>query len=122
MSRILVVVDDLASCRTMALHLGGEGHEVRVPHTFEDGLAAARADAPQLVILDIRMRGGSGLEGLPQLKRELPGTRVIMITAFDDRDTRLQAMERGADDCIAKPVDLNALDAAVAKADRSGSH
>jgi DNA-binding response OmpR family regulator len=120
-SRILVIDDDVASCRTIALHLGRDGHEVRVAHRFEDGLAAARADAPQLIILDIRMPGGSGLEGLPQLKREFPGARIIMITAFDDRDTRLQAMERGADDYIAKPVDLNALDAAVAKADPSGS-
>lgn len=116
MSRILVIDDDIANCRTMALHLGGAGHDVRVAHTFEGGLAAARAAAPQLVILDIRMPGRSGLEGLPQLKREFPDTRVIMITAFDDRDTRRQAMERGADDYIAKPVDLNELDAVVTKA------
>ncbi|OGA54481.1 MAG: hypothetical protein A3G24_01440 [Betaproteobacteria bacterium RIFCSPLOWO2_12_FULL_62_13] len=82
MSRILVVDDDIASCRTMALHLGGEGHEVRVAHTFEDGLAAARAAAPQLVILDIRIPGKGGLEGLRDLKREFPNTPVIMITAF----------------------------------------
>lgn len=50
MNRILVVDDDIASCRTMTLYLGGEGHEVRVPTRFEDGLAAVRAAAPQLLI------------------------------------------------------------------------
>lgn len=118
MSRILIIDDDLASCRTLELLLGGQGHEARIAHTFEDGLAAARADSPQLVILDLRMPGTSGLEGLPQLKREFPEMPVIMITAYHDRETVQQARRLGAADCLAKPLDINELDDAMA---RSGS-
>lgn len=116
MSRILIIDDDLASCRTLELLLGGQGHEARIAHTFEDALAVARADPPQLVILDLRMPGTSGLEGLPRLKHEFPETPVIMITAYHDRATVLAAGRAGADDCLAKPLDINELDDALSRA------
>jgi DNA-binding NtrC family response regulator len=115
MSRLLIIDDDAASCRTLQLHFRSQGHEVQVAHNLEDGLAAARAETPEVIILDIRMPGRSGLEGLPEFKQDLPDTPVIMITAFHDMDTTVQAMKRGADDYIDKPVDIDELDSAVAK-------
>lgn len=114
MSRILIIDDDVASCRTLDLHLRGQGHQAHLAHTFEDGIEAARAQSPQLVILDHRMPGTSGLEGLPRLKREFPDTPVIMITAYHDRATVQQALRDGAARCLAKPLDINELDAALA--------
>lgn len=116
MTRILIIDDDLASCRTLSLHLGSQGHQVQLAHTFDQGLAAARASPPQLVILDHRMPGTSGLEGLPRLKREIPDAPVIMVTAYHDREAVLQAKQRGADACLAKPLDINELDDALARA------
>jgi DNA-binding NtrC family response regulator len=115
MSRLLIIDDDVASCRTLQLHFRSQEHEVQVAHNLEQGLAAARAVTPDVIILDIRMPGRSGLEGLPEFKEALPDTPVIMITAFHDMDTTVQAMKRGADDYIDKPIDINELDAAVAK-------
>jgi DNA-binding response OmpR family regulator len=115
-SRVLIIDDDLASCRTLEVHLGSQGHQVRVAHSFEGGLAAARARAPDLVILDFRMPGTSGLEGLPILRREFPAASVVMITAYHERDIVLQAKQHGADACLAKPLDINELDDAMAKA------
>jgi len=115
MSRLLIIDDDEASCRTLELHFRSQGHGVQVAHNVEDGLAAARALMPDVIILDIRMPGRSGLEGLPEFKQDVPDTPVIMITAFHDMDTTVEAMKRGADDYIDKPIDINELDAAVAK-------
>ena len=115
MSRLLIIDDDAASCRTLQLHFRSQGHEAQVAHNLEEGLAAARADTPDVIILDIRMPGRSGLDGLPDFKHDFPDTPVIMITAFHDMDTTVQAMKRGADDYIDKPIDINELDAAVAK-------
>jgi DNA-binding NtrC family response regulator len=112
----LIIDDDVASCRTLRLHFHSQGYEVRLAHTMEDGLDAARADTPALVILDIRMPGQSGLEGLPALKALAPDTPVIMITAFHDMDTTVHAMKAGAEDYIHKPIDIDELDAAVAGA------
>jgi len=124
-AEILIIDDDVASCRTLELHFRRLGHRAELAHTFESGLETAERRPPDLVILDIRMPGVSGLEGLPRLKRRFSETPVIMITAFHDMDTTIEAMKRGADDYIDKPIDLKELDSAVEKAlerrRRSGS-
>ncbi|QYZ65098.1 MAG: Fis family transcriptional regulator [Gammaproteobacteria bacterium (ex Lamellibrachia satsuma)] len=115
MSKILIVDDDVASCRTLQLHLQTQGYDVKVAHSVESGLAQADADTPELVILDIRMPGISGLEGLPEFKKRFPVTHVIMITAFHDMESTIEAMQKGADDYIHKPLDIDELEAAIEK-------
>ncbi|MEJ1377794.1 MAG: sigma-54 dependent transcriptional regulator [Candidatus Sedimenticola sp. (ex Thyasira tokunagai)] len=114
MSKILIVDDDVASCRTLQLHLRSQGHETLIAHSVNDGLEKAQTQ-PALIILDIRMPGRSGLEGLPEFKQLLPNVRVIMITAFHDMESTIEAMQQGADDYIHKPIDIDELDAAISK-------
>lgn len=95
MSRILIIDDVLDSCRTLSLHLGAQGHEIQLAHTFEEELDAARASPPQLVILDHRLPGTSGIEGLPLLKSQFPETPVIMVTGYHDCETVAQARRSG---------------------------
>lgn len=111
--RILVVDDDAASCRTLQLHFKGQGYEVQLAHSVNEGLQVATAYQPDLIILDIRMPGKSGIEGLPEFKENFPDLHVIMITAFHDMDSTIQAMQRGADDYIHKPIDIDELDSVV---------
>ena len=113
MSRVLVVDDDQASARMLQLHLRSQGYATSVAHDADSGLAAARDLAPELIILDIRMPGRSGLELLPELKALQPAPHIIMITAFHDMETTIEAMQQGAEDYIHKPVDIDELDAAV---------
>jgi DNA-binding NtrC family response regulator len=115
MGKILIIDDDKASCRTLQLHLRAGGHQVAIAHSVETGLVAASADPPELLILDIRMPGQSGLEGLPRFKQNDPNLHVIMITAFHDMESTIEAMQKGADDYIHKPVDIDELDAAIEK-------
>ncbi len=113
MTTLLIVDDDVASCRTLQLHFENNGHTVFIAHDVDSGLSLARQHRVGAVILDIRMPGRSGLEGLPEFKQisgELP---VIMITAYHDMDSTIQAMKNGADDYIHKPVDIDELDSAV---------
>jgi DNA-binding NtrC family response regulator len=110
---VLVVDDDQASARTLQLHLRSQGYATSVAHDADSGLAAAREFAPELIILDIRMPGRSGLEILPELRALQPAPHIIMITAFHDMDTTIEAMQQGAEDYIHKPVDIDELDAAV---------
>jgi DNA-binding NtrC family response regulator len=114
-SKILIVDDDLASCRTLQLHLTSQGQVVTLAHSADEGLTAAVADRPDLVILDIRMPGKSGLDVLPELKQRLPRTQVIMITAFHDMESTIEAMQKGAKDYIHKPIDIDELDAVIDK-------
>lgn len=116
MSRILIIDDDHASCRTLELHFSSQKHRVDLAHSMLEGLGKIEASPPDLIILDIRMPGMDGLEGLLRIKELVPDTPVIMITAFHDMESTIQAMKRGACDYIQKPIDINELNAAVAMA------
>jgi len=116
MSHILIVDDDTAGCRTLQLHLRAQGYTPNIAHSVDDALDGARAVRPDLVIMDIRMPGRSGLEGLELFRTEFPESPVIMITAFHDMESTIAAMQKGAVDYIHKPIDIDELDLAVAKA------
>ncbi|MCL6416550.1 sigma-54 dependent transcriptional regulator [Aestuariirhabdus sp. Z084] len=114
--RLLIVDDDVAICRMLELHFGSEGFSIELAHSVEQGLQACEKFLPHVIVLDIRMGGESGLIGLLEFKARWPDTRVIMITAFHDMDSTIQAMQGGADDYIHKPIDLDELQGAVNQA------
>ena len=68
--------------------------------------AATDEDGPQILVSDIRMPGGSGLELLEKVKQKLPGLPVIIMTAFSDLDSAVSAFQVGAFDYLPKPFDL----------------
>ncbi len=116
MSHILIVDDDLAICRTLQLHLGSKNHQVTLAHDATSGLGSFKQQQPDLVIMDIRIPGRSGLEVLPEMRALAPNTPVLMITAFHDMDTTISAMKLGAIDYIHKPLDIDEMDAAIEQA------
>ncbi|MCG8023776.1 MAG: sigma-54 dependent transcriptional regulator [Candidatus Thiodiazotropha endolucinida] len=115
MSRILIVDDDEASCRTLQFHLRSQNHSVEITGSVDEGLAVADSYHPELIILDIRMPGRSGLEGLPDFIKLLPSVHVIIITAFHDMESTIEAMQQGAEDYIHKPIDIDELDTSIAR-------
>ncbi|MFK5986294.1 MAG: sigma-54 dependent transcriptional regulator [Pseudomonadota bacterium] len=116
MSTILIIDDDIASCRMLQMHFKAQGHNIALAHSVDEGLSHAGKLTPEIIILDIRMPGRSGLEALPDIKQQFNQSRVIMITAFHDMTSTIQAMKDGADDYIHKPIDLTELDNAVNRA------
>ncbi len=113
MDKLLIVDDDKGICRTLQLHFESLGHQVKTAHCVDDGLVICQQFEPNIIILDIRMDGKSGLEGIPEFKALYPNTKIIMITAFHDMESTIEAMQQGADEYIHKPIDLDELDAAV---------
>lgn len=71
-------------------------------HNGRDAIALASALRPELVLLDVQMPVMSGLEALRQLRRKLPRTRVVMVTAYDTPELREACAECGADGFVAK--------------------
>ena len=113
---ILVVDDDQAVRSVVSRKMQGEGYDCV---TAADGIEALDKAATQtfdLVLLDIKMPGPSGMEVLPQLVTEHPDTCVIMITAVVDTQTAVEAMKQGADDYVTKPFNLDDLSMRVDKA------
>ena len=106
--RILVVDDDSSLRRVMRLQLEEGGYTVSLA---EDGAEACRrlqAEAPHLVITDLRMPT-SGMELLRFVQREGLQTTVIVVTAFGTVESAVEAMRLGAYDYVTKPLDFDAL-------------
>ena len=116
MCKLLIVDDDKGIRRTLELHFQTQQHEVKTANSVNDGLAIAQFFVPNIIILDIRMEGKSGLEGISEFKQLCPSARIIMITAFHDMQSTIEAMQNGADEYIHKPLDLDEIDAAVGSA------
>jgi DNA-binding NtrC family response regulator len=116
LKKLLIIDDEVAICRTLQIHFRGNDFEVSIAHDAESAEVLADKIKPHVIVLDIRMPGKSGLDILPSLKATLPDSHIIMITAFHDMESTIEAMQQGADEYIQKPIDLNELDAAVNKA------
>jgi two-component system, NtrC family, response regulator AtoC len=113
--RILVIDDETAIQESLEMFLREKGLEVCTAGTGADGLASYARYHPQVVILDIRLPDVSGLEILDYIMATDPDAKVIMITAYHDMETTIEAMRQGAFDYIHKPIDVDELDHAVTK-------
>jgi two-component system phosphate regulon response regulator PhoB len=112
---ILIVEDDPDICELLAFNLGKEGYAVVQAETGEAGLAACRAAAPDLVLLDIMLPGIDGLETLRRLKADpsLAGLPVLLASARGEDPDVVVGLELGADDYVIKPFSPRVLVARV---------
>jgi DNA-binding response OmpR family regulator len=101
-ARVLVVDDDLTVREVVVSYLRAAGHEVSEAGDGEAGLAAAKEESPQLVVLDLMLPGIDGLEVCRRL-RATGDVPVIMLTALGDEQDRVLGLEIGADDYVTKP-------------------
>jgi two-component system response regulator HydG len=115
-ARVLVVDDDEATRRMLAQWLTAEHHDVLLAGNLPQGLEIASSAEPQVVITDLNMAGGSGIELCRRLGDVWPDTPVIVITAFGSMTVAVEAMRAGAFDFITKPFDVEALSIAIERA------
>ncbi|HEY9107412.1 MAG TPA: nitrogen regulation protein NR(I) [Roseateles sp.] len=106
MKSIWVVDDDHSIRFVLEKALAREGLPVRSFSNARDMLAALDDDSPQVLVSDIRMPGGSGLELLAKVKAKLPALPVIIMTAYSDLDSAVSAFQGGAFEYLPKPFDL----------------
>jgi DNA-binding NtrC family response regulator len=108
-ARILVVDDDGDMRSLLTDVLSNEGFAVEGVANGAEALIRLRTEAFAAIILDKNMPGLSGLDLLPGLRTICPDTPVIMITAFGDVATYMDAMEKGAFDYVFKPFRMEEL-------------
>jgi len=107
MKPIWIVDDDHSIRFVLEKALAREGLAVRSFTNARDVLAALDDDAPQVLVSDIRMPGGSGIELLAKVKARLPGLPVIVMTAYSDLDSAVSSFQGGAFEYLPKPFDVN---------------
>jgi DNA-binding NtrC family response regulator len=108
-TRILVVDDDAVVRRLLGDTLGRAGYTVVPASSAAEALRAAADEEPGLAILDLVLPDGDGIELLGQLKAAWPSLPAVVITAYVEPRSVVEAMRRGAVDYLAKPIDPEVL-------------
>jgi DNA-binding NarL/FixJ family response regulator len=120
----LLVVDDHEVVRQGLVALLGrrpEFHVVAEAGTVAEAVAAARKFRPNLVVMDVRLPDGSGIEACREIRAEMPETRVVMLTSYPDEDAVLSAIIAGASGYLLKQVRARDLVAALEAVGRGES-
>lgn len=107
--RILIIDDDRAFRVGTGALLADDGYDVETASGGDEGLARLEAGDFELVLLDLKMEGRSGLSVLEEIRRAGSAIPVLMLTGYATVDTAVQALKLGADDYITKPCDNQAL-------------
>jgi two-component system response regulator AtoC len=116
MKSILIIEDDPLVRKTLASQLGKEGFEVATADTGEGGVRAFGESPPDLVLLDLRLPDIDGLEVLRKIKERSRRAIILIMTAFDDMKTTVEAIKLGAFEYLVKPLNATELDLTIDKA------
>ncbi|MHB8581581.1 MAG: sigma-54-dependent transcriptional regulator [Ignavibacteriaceae bacterium] len=116
MDKILVIDDDQSIRKTLTSYLKKQNYEVLSAENGLNGIEIIKNELPDIVITDIRMPGADGFEVLKNVKEIDPHIHVIIITAFDDMNSTVKAMQQGAYDYIEKPLEIDNLKITIQRA------
>lgn len=114
-SKLLIVDDELIMRESLSRWLERDGHEVDSVSSGEEALKKLKGTLFDIILLDIKMEGMSGLEVLERVKESDPDVAVVMITAYGSINTAIEAMKKGAHDYLLKPFDPNELGLLIEK-------
>jgi DNA-binding NtrC family response regulator len=113
--KILVVDDEADICDFVKNFFTERGYNVLTAQSGEDAIVIAKEEKPELVLLDIKMKGMDGIAALKHLKSINKEQRVVMVTAIEDQDKMDEAGRLGACDYVTKPLMLDYLERTVEK-------
>jgi len=115
-ARIVVIDDEVNAATALETLLKEDGYEVACANDAKAGLGLIEQIDADVVLTDLRMPGMDGLELLKHIKQARPQTMVILMTAFGTVKNAVRAMKTGAEDYLAKPLDLEELEVVVERA------
>lgn len=110
-TRILLVDDEKDFVEMLAMRLEEAGEQVTPAHSGHECLVALEKDSFDVVILDIKMPGMSGIQTLRKVKNAFPLVEVILLTGHGTTETAVEGMKLGAFDYLLKPAEFDDLTA-----------
>ena len=114
-ANILVVDDERLIRWSLEQHLRREGYTVQSAETCSDALQRVQAEPPDLILLDVRLPDGDGVDFLERLRSADPDCQVILMTAHGGVASAVRAMKLGAQDYVSKPFDMDELTLTIRK-------
>jgi two-component system OmpR family response regulator len=119
--RILVVEDQEELANQIAKRVDRAGLAVDAVRTLSDARALVELQPYSIALLDRRLPDGDGLSLVPWIQAKRPGSRILMMTALDTLDDRIEGLDAGADDYLVKPFSLDELMARIRAISRRSS-
>ena len=116
MAKLLVVDDEQSICWGLTRLGESNGHKVTTVSSAEQALETVESFKPDVVILDVRLPGMDGLTAIGKLRQHIGQTPIIVITAYGDLKTAVEAVRNGAFEYIIKPFDLQKVERALNRA------
>ena len=116
MEKILIIDDDEAIRETLYLFFTNQNYKVQLASDGYAGLELIEKTSPDLVVTDLMMNGMNGIEVLKKAKELDPNAQVLLVTAFDDIKSTINAIQAGAYDYVEKPIDLEKFSVTVKRA------
>lgn len=116
--KVLIIDDEKPTLAMFELFLEAYGFEVLSAENGEDGIMVFEKEKPSIVFTDIKMPGMDGFEVLKRIKTNAPNAVVIVITGHGDKELAKKALDLNATDFIHKPVQKEALDSALLRAEK----
>ena len=115
-AKILIVDDDTAFQGMLREAVGEKGFAVESAYSAEEGVEKASGEAFDLVLLDVRLPGMTGIEAIPRFREVSPSTEIIIMTGYAEKDSAVQAIRRGAYDYFTKPFSLSEMEIVIRRA------
>lgn len=112
---LLIVEDDAALRERLARAFEKRGLQVRTAASAAEAAARVAEESPEMVVLDLRMPDGHGLDLISTIKESDPTTRIVVLTGYGSIATAVEAVRRGAAHYLTKPADADQILAAFAR-------
>jgi twitching motility two-component system response regulator PilH len=111
MASVLIIDDSPTETHKLSAILGKHGHSVTVAGTGEEGVAKAKQDKPEVILMDIVMPGLNGFQYTRQLSKspETASIPVVIVTTKDQQTDRMWGMRQGAKAYLTKPIEEKTL-------------
>lgn len=122
MAKLLVIDDEESICWGLEKLGKSLGHDVVVCSTAEDGLAAAKLQTPNAIVLDVRLPGMDGLTAMSKFQSVCEATPIVVMTAYGELDSAVAAIKNGAFEYLPKPFDLDRVKNVIERAIDSNQH
>jgi len=113
MTRILIVDDEIDVCDFVKNFFEERDFQVYTALNGNDAIRIVRKDKPELILLDVRMKGMDGIETLKKIREVDKKVKIVMVTAVAEQDIMDQASKLGASKYITKPLILEELESTV---------
>ncbi len=119
---ILIVEDEVNLAEEVAKYLSDFNHKCRIVNLYKDALQSLNHEEFAITLIDLKLPDGHGIDLIQYIKKKKISSGIIVLSAIDELDMRIKALDAGADDFLTKPFHLSELNARVKALIRRNFH